>query len=298
MRKTIANTFLEYAETSNNFVVLTADLGYSVFDTFREKHPDKFYNVGIAENTMVGVAAGLAMTGKKVFTYSIASFLAVKCSEQIRDDVSYHNLPVVLIGTGAGFAYGQAGYTHYANEDLAIMRTIPNLTIISPSDPVELRLLLEKTMDYDKPVYMRVGKGGEQTFTNRSDLAIGQAYFLEEEEEIAIVAHGSIMEEAHKLRELLKGQGKKVSLVSSPTIKPLDYTFFKELRNRHSKIYVVEEHYKTGGLGSALLESGFDVEVFAIPDEYTFEGGTQKYLRTMNRIDAVSMYNEIMKSTH
>lgn len=140
MRNTIARKMTKYADDGAEFIILSADLGYSVFDNFKEEHPDQFFNAGIAENTMVGVAAGLAMTGKKVYVYSIASFISEKCFEQIREDICYPNLPVVIMGTGAGYAYGEAGVTHWANEDIGCLRTIPELTILSPSDPVELEM--------------------------------------------------------------------------------------------------------------------------------------------------------------
>lgn len=239
MRNTIARKMSEYATDGKQFIILSADLGYSVFDNFKEQHPKQFFNSGIAENTMVGVAAGLAMTGKKVFVYSIASFISEKCFEQIREDVCYPQLPVVLMGTGAGFAYGEAGVTHWANEDIGCLRTIPGLTILSPSDPIELEMLLDESMTHPHPIYFRLGKNGEKSFCTNKKLRIGQAYYLEEERDVALVAHGNIMEEVVKARELLKKEGLNVSVVSSPTIKPLDMPFFVKLAKTHKHIYVV-----------------------------------------------------------
>lgn len=291
MRKTIANTLTRFVAESYNFTVLTADLGYSVFDDFRSTYPDKFYNMGIAENNMVGVGAGLALTGQKVFVYSIATFLTAKCFEQIRDDVCYHNASVVLIGTGAGFSYGQAGYTHYSNDDLAILRTIPDLTILSPSDPVELRLLLNEVMNHNGPVYIRAGKNGEPSFSQKERLKIGEVYYHHKGEGVAIVSHGVIMEEAMKLKELLLDDGINASVVSSPTIKPINKAFFEDLNNKHDKIIVIEEHYETGGLGSALRELDIPVDVYGVKDRIFYEGGDQSYLRTLHGIDARSIYN-------
>lgn len=298
MRKVIANTLTKWADESRDFTVLTSDLGYSIFDDFRSAYPDKFFNMGIAENNMVGVGAGLALTGRKVFIYSIATFLAAKCFEQIRDDVCYHNAPVVLIGTGAGFSYGQAGYTHYSNDDLAILRTIPDITILSPSDPVELQLLLNEVIDYDSPVYIRIGKNGEPSFSQKTKVRVGEAYYCHEGERVAIVSHGTIMDEAMKLKELLLGDGIDASVVSSPTIKPIDKPFFKDLKSKHERIIIIEEHYQIGGLGSALKEIGIPVDVYGVKDRVFYEGGDQDYLRTLHGIDGQSVYDAMKKEAN
>jgi transketolase len=294
MRNTIARKMSTYADNGQKFIVLSADLGYSVFDTFKEQHPSQFFNSGIAENTMVGVAAGLAMTGKKVFVYSIASFIAEKCFEQIREDICYPQLPVILMGTGAGFAYGEAGVTHWANEDIGCLRTIPELTILSPSDPVELELLLDQSLTYPHPIYFRLGKNGEKSFCTRKKLQIGQAYYLEKERDIALVAHGNIMEEEVRAWELLKNEGLNVSIVSSPTIKPFDRSFFVELAKTHKYIYVVEEHSEIGGLGDALSFLG--VRKIAIKDEVLNIGGNVAYLRQRVGIDTESIYTRIRQA--
>lgn len=291
MRNTVARKIAEYGDDGKRFVVLSADLGYSVFDNFKEKYPDKFFNAGIAENTMVGVAAGLAMTGKKVYVYSIASFIAEKCFEQIREDICYPRLSVVLMGTGAGFAYGEAGVTHWANEDIGCLRTIPGLTILSPSDPVELDMLLDQSLTYKSPIYFRLGKNGEKSFCTNKNLKIGQAYYLELERDIALVTHGNIMEEVVKARDLLKKEGFNVSVVSSPTIKPLDKPFFVELAKTHHSIYVIEEHSEIGGLGDALSFLG--VKQIAIKDEVPNVGGSVAYLRQLTGIDADSIVKKV-----
>lgn len=294
MRNTIARKMAEYAANDKQFIILSADLGYSVFDDFKEQHPGQFFNSGIAENTMVGVAAGLAMTGKKVFVYSIASFISEKCFEQIREDICYPQLPVVLMGTGAGFAYGEAGVTHWANEDIGCLRTIPGLTILSPSDPVELEMLLNQSLTYPRPIYFRLGKNGEKSFCKNENLKIGRAYYLEKERDIALVTHGNIMEEVVKARELLKKDGLNVSVVSSPTLKPLDTSFFVELAKTHPHIYVIEEHSEIGGLGDAL--SFLAAKRIAIKDDVLNVGGDVAYLRQLSGIDANSIYRYVSEN--
>lgn len=294
MRNTIARKMTKFADRGEKFIVLSADLGYSVFDKFSQQNPDKFYNAGIAENTMVGVSAGLAMGGKKVFVYSISTFLAEKCFEQIREDICYHDLPVVLIGTGAGFAYGQAGFTHWSNEDIGCLRTIPNLTILSPSDPKELAMLLDESLTYPHPIYFRVGKNGEKNFCTMENLKIGQAYYLAKEKDIALVTHGNIMEEVVAARELLKADGLNVSLVSSPTIQPYDKQFFDELAKTHGRIYVIEEHSETGGLGDAFR--GLGITKIAVENTMLYVGGDVHYLRQQSGIDKAGIYRRVKAS--
>lgn len=291
MRNTFSRKIAEYAERGEDFIVLSADLGYSVFDNFREQYPKKFFNVGIAENTMVGVAAGLAMAGKKVFVYSISKFLANKCFEQIREDICYHDVPIVMVGTGSGFSYGQAGHTHYSNEDIGCLRTIPDLTILSPADPVELEILLDQSLTYPHPIYFKIGKNGEKNFCKNKDLKIGQAYYVEKEKDIALITHGNIIEEVIKAWELLKKDGFNVSVVSSPTIKPIDVQFFNELTKSHTQLYVIEEHSEIGGLGDAL--SYLSVRRIAVKDKTFYKCGDPHYLRKMSDIDSESIYLKV-----
>lgn len=293
MRNTFSKKLTEYAEKKKELLILSADLGYSVFDNFRKEFPDKFYNMGVAENTMVGVAAGLTMGGKKVFIYSISKFLANKCFEQIREDICYHKLPVVMIGTGSGFSYGQAGHSHYSNEDIGCLRTIPELTIVSPIDPFELEILLDQSLTYPHPIYFRIGKSGEKRFSNNKNLIIGQAYYLEKEKDIALITHGNIIEEVVRARNLLKKDGFSVSIVSCPTIKPIDEKFFDNLSKTHSKLYVIEEHSLIGGLGDALSYLG--AKKIAIRDKALYKCGNQNYLRRTSDIDSVSIYYKVKK---
>lgn len=293
MRNTFSKKVTEYADKGANFIILSADLGYSIFDDFRKKYPEKFFNSGIAENTMVGLATGLAMAGKKVFIYSISKFLANKCFEQIREDVCYHDVSIVMVGTGSGFSYGQAGYSHYSNEDIGCLRTIPGLTIISPIDPVELEVLLDQSLTYLHPIYFRLGKKGERCFSKNLNLKIGQAYYLKKEKDIALITHGNIIEEVIKARDFLKGDGFNVSIISSPTIKPIDEEFFDELSKTHTSLYVIEEHSEIGGLGDALAYLG--VRKIAIKDKILYKCGDLHYLRRISGLNAENIYFKVKK---
>lgn len=296
MRNTFSNKIYEFAKNGKDFIVLTADLGYTVFDKFREHYPDKFYNVGIAENNMVSVAAGMSLVGKKVFVYSISTFLAYKCIEQIREDICHNDLDVIIVGVGSGFAYGSTGSSHHSTEDIGCLRSIPNLTILSPSDPSELNQLMDNIFEYRHPIYLRIGKANEKIFTSSTDVTIGKAYYLVKEKDIALVTYGNIIEEVVKARELLKVDNLNVSLVSCHTIKPLDVAFFEELFKCHKYVFVIEEHNEIGGLGEAIAcKLKQSVHQIAIKDLFIYECGNSSYLRQVAGIDSESIYKQIKK---
>lgn len=292
MRATFANALTRYVDEGRDLVLLTADLGFSVLDEFKQRHPTRIVNMGVAESAMVGVAAGLALAGERPIVYSISKFLANKCFEEIREDVCLHRLPVLLVGVGAGLAYGHAGYTHFSTQDIAVLRTIPELTILSPIDPHEMIMLLDEALATERPVYLRLGKSGEPTISHRSSLAVGEAYTLADGSDIALVCHGAIASEvlaaAERLRDVL---GIDPTVVSSPTVKPVDRSFFETLRSSHDLLYVVEEHSEIGGLGDAL--ANFGVRKIAVPDRLHLQSGDTAYLRTQAGIDAAGIANRV-----
>ena len=167
MRNTVINHILEAAKKDSSIILMTADLGYSVMEKFIEELPKQFINIGIAEQNMIGVAAGLALAGKKVFVYTIAPFATMRCFEQIRVDVCYQNLDVTIIGVGGGYAYGTLGTTHYALEDLAVMRALPNMKVMCPADPQEAALVANKAIQVGGPNYIRLNRGGEENIHNK-----------------------------------------------------------------------------------------------------------------------------------
>lgn len=293
MRNTFADELTAALDSGQDLVLLTADLGFTVLDRLTDRYPNHIINVGAAENAMVGVAAGLAMTGRRPIVYSIAKFLANKCYEQIREDICLHDLPVLLIGVGAGLAYGAAGYTHYSIQDIAALRTIPGITIVSPADPVELRLLLPECLRFPHPLYLRIGKSGEPVVVHRQQLRVGEAYFLTEGRTVALVTHGSIASEVLAARDLLEADGISTAVVSSPTIKPVDDPFFRHLVQKMDHIYVVEEHSEIGGLGDALRD--FNPHVIAVPDRVDPLGGSTAFLRRAAGIDSQSIYERVRR---
>jgi len=189
MRTAFIETLCELAEQDERIWLLTGDLGYSVLEQFAERFPDRFVNVGVAEQNMTGVAAGLALCGKIVFTYSIANFPTLRCLEQIRNDVCHHNLNVKIVAVGGGLAYGAQGYTHHAIEDLAVMLALPNMTVIAPGDSVEVRLATRAIVDWPGPCYLRLGRAGERiVHQTEPEFQIGKAIVLQQGSDVTLIS--------------------------------------------------------------------------------------------------------------
>ncbi|SHI97122.1 transketolase family protein [Propionispora hippei] len=286
MRNTFVDCLMEQAEQDEEIYVIIADLGFSVFEKFQEKFPDRFLNVGIAEQNAIGVAAGLALMGKKVYVYSIIPFVTMRCFEQIRIDIAYMNSNVKLVGVGAGYSYGPAGTTHHAIEDIAIMRALPNMTVCCPGDPVEAREIVRQSFEHTGPMYIRLGKNGENVIhSSGTKIEIGKAVTVNEGKDLSIITTSNMLEEGVKLVQKYKETGKMAALISMPTIKPLDKEYILKLIDRKVPIITLEEHSIIGGLGSAVAEiiaesgKGVSFRRIGIQDEYSHYIGSQQYLR-------------------
>lgn len=255
MRKVFIKTLIGLAGKDKRIFLLTGDLGFSILEEFKEKFPDRFLNMGVAEQNMMGVAAGLALSGKIVFVYSIIPFLTMRCFEQIRNDVCFQNLNVRLVGVGAGLAYGPAGATHYALEDIAIMRALANMTIFSPGDPKEIEACTRLAAYNPGPAYIRLGKeGAGPVHSGRVNITTGKAVLLEDGKDFTIIASGPVLFTAKKVCEKLKRQRLSVRLISMPTVKPLDKKIITDSAGKTKAMATIEEHSLTGGLGSAVSE--------------------------------------------
>lgn len=268
MRNTVTNTILEACNHSDDIMIISGDAGLGVFDDFKERHPKRFMNLGIAEQNMIGFAAGLAMTGHRVVVYNIIPFLLYRCYEQVRNDICYQDLPVMLIGVGSGLAYAPMGMTHYAVEDLAIAATLPNLTVISPCDPVEAGFAARYALSSSKPVYLRLAKRGEPDLHSCSEMDISAPQLLRQGERVALVCHGPITEEALKAYDLLAATGRRPLVLSVPMVQPLDCEALRPLLSGLQGVVVVEEHYRHCGLGAALkaeLGSELPVQALGLP---------------------------------
>jgi transketolase len=291
MRTAFISQLIEEAKKNENIFLVVGDLGYSVVEPFAELFPDRFLNAGIAEQNMTGVAAGLAMEGYNVFTYSIGNFPTLRCMEQIRYDVCYHKLSVKIVAVGAGYAYGPLGTSHHTTEDIGMLRTIPGINICSPSDPVEAKHITGWLCNSDSPAYLRLGKAGEKILHD-SEISIENTNMIcmKEGQETAILATGCVLGRAKNHIENVKnGWG----LYSVPFIKPLDLNTLAAIANRYQYIITLEEHQMSSGFGSAILEGLNDlrekniisdfphVRRIAIKDSFIACAGTQEYLRDL-----------------
>lgn len=254
MRTAFIKTLCEMAQQDSRIWLLCGDLGYSVLEDFSTNFPERFVNVGVAEQNMTGLAAGLALSGKIVFIYSIVNFPVMRCFEQIRNDVCYHNLNVNIITVGGGLTYGSLGYTHHGMEDLAVMRVLPNMTVIAPGDPIEARLATKAIIAHNGPCYLRLGKAGEPVVhVKEPEFQIGQAIELCSGDNITLISTGGMLQLVIQASEKLSSQGYAVQVLSMPTVAPLDEQAIWQAAARTGKIISVEEH-GIGGLGSAVAE--------------------------------------------
>ncbi len=287
MRDRFVSTLMGLAEKDPDVHLVTGDLGFGVLKPFWERFPDQFTNAGIAEQNMTSFAAGMALEGKTVFTYSIGNFPTLRALEQIRNDCAYHEANVKVVCVGGGFVYGSLGMSHHATEDLAIMRALPNVTVMAPSDPAQAQLATEAIYAQPGTCYLRLGRGGEPDLGTPADgFQIGRALPVVDGEGVALLFTGAIGDEVLEARAALSAAGSHVAVVSFPTVKPIDVEAITDLATRFGTLVTVEEHSVLGGLGGAVAEvlaelSGPRARLVRIglDDRYSSVVGTQKYLR-------------------
>ena len=255
LRTAFIDTLRELARIDDRIFLLTADMGYSVFETFRDEFPDRFLNTGIAEQNTIGIAAGLAARGKIVYVYSIIPFVTMRCFEQVRLDLAYNFMNVKLVGVGAGLTYGSLGSSHHALEDIAIMRSLPDMTVLCPGDPIETRELIKRSYEYEGPVYIRLGKNGEpKIHPDETRIEIGKSITVLEGNDLALITTSNMLETGKKWVEEWKQDGVNVSLISMPSLKPFDSSTVKNLIDKEIPIITLEEHSVIGGLGSIISQ--------------------------------------------
>lgn len=255
MRNAFADEITQLAAHDPRIVLLSGDIGNRLFDRFRAEFPDRFYNVGVAEADMISIAAGLALGGLRPVTYTIASFSVYRCFEQIRVDACYHHFPVVIVGAGSGLGYAANGATHFSCEDLAVLRSLPNMTVACPADTWEVRALLREALRSPGPVYLRIGKKGEPAVHDGvPPLRLGQAYAVRSGRDVAILCAGTLLPEAMEAAKLLSVAGLTPEVVSFHTVKPLDHEFLSRVFQEYRLVVTVEEHSLIGGLGGAIAE--------------------------------------------
>ena len=255
MRNAFVEEITRVSKKDKKIVILAGDIGYKLYDNFKLKFADRFYNCGVAEANMTTVAAGLALKGFKPITYTIATFNVYKTVEQIKVDIAYPNLPVIIVGVGAGLSYSGLGSTHHATEDIGVLRSIPNLNIVVPADANELKSLLKEIIKSKKPTYLRIGKTGEKKiYKNIPKTKVGKGNYLIKGKKVCIIGCGNILVNAYDSIKKLNSINIFPSLVSMHSIKPLDKILLKRIFKSYSHIVVLEEHSEIGGLAAAISE--------------------------------------------
>lgn len=288
MRNAFADELTKLGDDDNRVVMLSGDIGNRLFDKFKDKHPTRFFNCGVAEANMTGLAAGLAMNGLRPVTYTITPFVTTRCLEQIRTDVCYHDVPVTVVAVGAGLAYAGLGPTHHACEDIAFLRALPNLVVICPGDAFEVRAALRAVMKQDRPAYIRMGKKGEPKIYKGpvENFTIGKAITISEGSDVCLLSTGNMLPEAVEAGKLLEKAGKSARVVSFHTVKPLDEACLAEALDKFKLVVTLEEHSLIGGFGSAVTEwavdNGCDTRKLirvGTPDRFFKESGEQEHAR-------------------
>ena len=304
MRNAFADEITKLAAADPRVVLLSGDIGNRLFDKLRAQSPDRFMNCGVAEANMMGVAAGMASSGLLPVVYTITPFTTTRCLEQIRVDVAYHNVPVVIVGTGSGLSYASLGPTHHSLEDFAIFRAIPNIQILAPYDAPSLRAVLRDAIAARKPAYIRIGKKGEpDAVPGAAAVGIGQTLTAREGSDVCILAVGTIAGEAIKAADTLKqDHGIAPEVVLFNTVKPLDAALLGRLAAKFKIIVTVEEHSKIGGFGeqiaSLFAQSAVRTQILCLGtrDEFMHVVGSQEYARTHYEIDAPNIVKAIRRA--
>jgi transketolase len=300
MRNTFADEITQLAQIDSRIMLLSGDIGNKLFDKFKKLAPKRFLNCGIAEANMMGVAAGLALTGLRPVVYTIAPFTTTRCFEQIRIDVCYHDAPVIIIGTGSGLSYAELGPTHHSLEDLAILRTLPGIQIIAPCDAIEMRLALREAVKSSRPTYIRIGKKGEPKI-HKEDFSfeIGKAVTVRNGVDVIFIVAGTLMPNVLAAADILQQKGISSQIASFHTIKPLDNSYLKQIALSYKLVITVEEHSYIGGLGGAVAEFLSELKEhpphvrLGIADEFMHETGSQAYAHQRYHLDANGIAQKI-----
>ena len=285
-----ADTLLREAKQDSKIIVVTSDSrGSGKLVPFGKELPQQIVEVGIAEQNLVGISAGLSASGKKVFAVSPASFLTARSLEQIKNDIAYSDHPVALVGISAGISYGQLGSTHHSIHDFAVMRCINNMTIVAPADNFEASEVIKQAVNYNHPLYIRYGKKPMlDIHSNKTQFQIGKAIIIEEGEDVALIATGETVQRAFLASQILKENNINSTIVSMHTIKPFDSETFLKIAKKSKVIVSIEEHSEFGGLGeqcaSLLAQNQINInfKIIGIPDEYMVNGSQSDVLDHYN----------------
>jgi transketolase len=294
MRGAFFRELLELAEQDERVHLVVGDLGFGVVEEFARRFPKRFLNAGVAEQNMTGIAAGMALSGKIVFTYSIANFPILRCLEQVRNDVCYHNANVKIVAVGGGLAYGALGATHHATEDLAILRSLPQMVVVAPGDPVETEAAPRALTAHVGPCYLRLGRAGEaKVHRKQIDFVLGKAIEMREGRDVTLISTGGMLGTALQVADLLCEASVQARLLSMHTVRPLDTAAIESAVRETGAVFTLEEHSVVGGLGGAVAEflaENWEAPVvfkrFGLPSEFSCFVGSQEYMRARHGLSA------------
>ena len=303
MRHVFINELIKESKKDKNIYLITADLGFRAFETFQKEFPDRFINLGVAENNMIGVGAGMALQGKKVFVYSILPFVVFRSLEQIRNIICHNNLNVKLVGGGGGFSYSVQGISHNTSEDLSVMRSLPNMNVYNPGSKIEASIAIRTLFDIKGPSFIRLGKAPENDYyKEKPKYKIGDGLLIKNGNDLTIFCSGNITEEVVGAANKLKNQNINAKIISMMCLKPINSKFIvSQITSKN--VVTIEEHSEVGGLGSAIsdilmsnnLNHHISFKKIALKDLCHKEIGSQNYLRKLNGLDCDSIVREIIK---
>ncbi len=287
MRTAFFDTITDLAAADPSIMLVVGDVGFKQVELFAARFPNQYLNVGVAEQNMAGIAAGLALSGRRVFTYSIGNFPTLRCLEQVRSDICYHRASVTLVAVGGGLAYGPLGISHHTTEDLAIMRALPNMTVVAPGDPVEVEAATRAVAAAGGPAYLRLGRVGEpRIHRDAGQFVLGKATMLRDGRDVTLISTGAMLETTVRVAERLAAESGLASRVlSMHTIKPLDAEAVLAAARATKAIVTIEEHSVMGGLGGAvaevLAESAVAVPFkrIGLPSVFVSMAGSHEFLK-------------------
>ena len=301
MRDNFINVLIDLAKNDKEIVLLTGDLGFGVFEKFESSFPNQYFNVGVAEQNMIGLATGLALEGKKVVTYSIGNFGILRCLEQIRNDACYHDVNITVIANGGGFSYGSLGMSHHTTEDLAILRALPNMSVVAPCTANEAGDAIKALIKNKGVGYLRLDKTGAKDCITEDPFIIGKSRKYKEGKDITLIATGSILSEANTASLELKKLGIEARVIGMHSIKPIDVDEIIDTVSNTGGIVTIEEHNKDGGLGSAISEVCMDLKMIpkkflriALNNTYSSIVGSQQYLRSRYELDSNVIVKKVL----
>ncbi len=302
MRNAFAQIVTKLAHKNKKIVLLSGDIGNRLFDKYKKKHKKRFINCGVAEALMTGIASGLASSGSIPITYTITTFNTLRCLEQIKLDVAYQKLPVIIVGTGAGLSYSALGATHHSLDDYSILKCIPNLNIYAPADSIELESVLNKAVKDKLPTYIRIGKKGEKNFSKKKSIKANKVNVIKKGSKYLILCAGTTISVGNDLINLIKNK-KDVELTSICSIKPFDKNYFIKQFKIKKKIILIEEQMSNFGFGNSLKNFLYEKKifnknfyVFGTPEKFLKGLGNQNEARESLGLNAKSIYNKVFKN--